>query len=193
MRDHALRPQPPAPAPRPYTPEPRPQPRTPDTHPLSGLKHLGFITPQKPRPAVPTSREAEAAGDTLDPDVEQQLLHVSPGGNCLTNVAFPDAPLTAWRPDGSVGEHCTSPHVAEEVMVVVSGLRSGSCLVRFLCSNLCISRIDNYTRREVFGLLRVYFIYRFCIGFDLFIVLRDITHAAFLQLLTCKVSPCDVV
>ena len=46
-------------------------------------------------------------------------------------------------------------------MVVAFGLGSGSCLVRFLCSNLFISGIDYYTRREVFGLLKVYFIYRF--------------------------------
>jgi len=41
-------------------------------------------------------------------------------------------------------------------MVVVFGLGSGSCLVWFLCSNQFISGIDYYTRREVFGLLRVY-------------------------------------
>jgi hypothetical protein len=46
-------------------------------------------------------------------------------------------------------------------MVVAFGLGSGSCLVRFVCSNLFISGIDYYTRREVFGLLKVYFIYRF--------------------------------
>ena len=44
-------------------------------------------------------------------------------------------------------------------MVVAFGLGSGSCLVRFLCSNLFISGIDYYTRREVFGLLRVYFLF----------------------------------
>jgi len=45
MGEHTPRPQPPAPAPRPHTPE---------THRLSGLEHLGFVTPQKPCPAVPT-------------------------------------------------------------------------------------------------------------------------------------------
>jgi len=78
-------------------------------------------------------------------------------------------------------------------MVVAFGLGSGSCLVRFLCSNLFISGIDYYTRREVFGSLKVYFIYRFCIGFILFIVLWDIAHAVFLQLLACKEPPCDGV
>jgi len=55
-------------------------------------------------------------------------------------------------------------------MVVVFRLGSGSCLVRFLCSNLFISGIDYYTRREVFGSLKVYFIYRFCIGFILLVL-----------------------
>jgi hypothetical protein len=46
-------------------------------------------------------------------------------------------------------------------MVVAFGLGSGSCLVRFVCSNLCISGIDYYTRRKVFGSLKVYFIIGF--------------------------------
>jgi hypothetical protein len=50
-------------------------------------------------------------------------------------------------------------------MVVAFGLGSGSCLVCFLGSNLFISGIDYYMRREGFGSLKVYFIYRFCIGF----------------------------
>jgi len=54
-------------------------------------------------------------------------------------------------------------------MVVAFGLGSGSCLVRFLCANVFISGIDYYTRCEVFGLLKVYFIYRFCIGFILLV------------------------
>jgi len=44
-------------------------------------------------------------------------------------------------------------------MVVAFGLVSGSCLVRFLRSNLFISAIDYYTRREVFGSLRFNFIH----------------------------------
>jgi hypothetical protein len=83
-------------------------------------------------------------------------------------------------------------------MVVAFRLGSGSCLVRFHCSNLFISGIECYTRREVFGSLKVYFIYGFCtgfigIGFNLFIVLWVITHAALLQLLECKGPPCDGV
>jgi len=45
MHEHTPRPQPPAPAPRPQTADARPRPRTPDTHPLSGLEHLGLLKP----------------------------------------------------------------------------------------------------------------------------------------------------
>jgi len=114
MRKHTPRPQPPAPAPRPQTPEPPPRPRTPETHTLSGLEFLGLVTPQKPRPAAPTLREAEAAGNTSDVDVEQQLLGESAGGDGLRDGPLPDVPLPdvplpgvplpEERPDGSVGE-----------------------------------------------------------------------------------------
>jgi len=99
MREHTPRPQPPAPAPQPQTPDPRPRPRTPETHPLSGLERLGLVMPQEPRPVVPTQREAEAAGNTSDVDVDQQLLIESAGGDSL-----PDVPLPEARPDGLVGE-----------------------------------------------------------------------------------------
>jgi hypothetical protein len=121
--------------------------------------------PEKPRSAVPTEVEAEAAGKTSDVDVAQQLLIESAGGDSL-----PDVPLPGARPAGSAGEEETSLRVAEGAMVVAFGLGSGSCLVRFLCSNLFISSIDYYTRREVFGSLKVYFIYRFCIGFILLVL-----------------------
>jgi len=78
-------------------------------------------------------------------------------------------------------------------MIVVFRLESGSGIVHSLCSNLYIPGIEYYTRREVFGSLRVYYIYRFCIGFILFIVLWDIVHAAFLQLPACKEPPYDGV
>jgi hypothetical protein len=83
-------------------------------------------------------------------------------------------------------------------MDVAFRLGSGSCLVHFLDSNLFNSGIYYYTHRQVFGSLKVYFIYGFCtgfifIGFRLFIVLWDIAHAAFLQLLACKGPPCDGV
>jgi hypothetical protein len=104
MREHTQRPQHPAPAPRPQTPDPRPRPRTPETHPLGGLEHWGLVTPQNPRPAVPTQREAEAAGNTSDVDVDQQLLIESAGGDSLPDVPLPDVPLPEVRPAGSVGE-----------------------------------------------------------------------------------------
>jgi hypothetical protein len=74
MRKQTPWPQPLALTPRPQTPESRPRPRTPETHSLSGLEFLGLVTPPKPRPAAPTLREAEAAGNISDVDVEQQLL-----------------------------------------------------------------------------------------------------------------------
>jgi len=118
MREHTPRPQPLAPAPWPHTPEPasrpqslepRPRPQTPDTHPLSGLEHLGLVTLQNPRPAVPTLREAEGARNTSDVHVDQQMLSEPAGGKDLPNVPLPnvplpDASLPEARPDGSVGE-----------------------------------------------------------------------------------------
>ena len=77
------------------------------------------MTPQKPRPAAPTLREADAAGNISDDDVEQQLLGKSAGGDSLPDVRLPDVPLPDFplpdvplpdvplpeaRPDGSVGE-----------------------------------------------------------------------------------------
>jgi hypothetical protein len=99
MREYTPQPQPPAPAQRPQSLDPRPRPRTPETHPLSRLEHLGIVTPQKPRPAVPTQREAEAAGNTSDVGVHQQLLIESAGGDSLADVPLPEAPR-----EGSVGE-----------------------------------------------------------------------------------------
>jgi len=73
----------------------------------------------------------------------------------VTNFAVPDvpvqnapllyAPLAEVRLDGSVGEKWTSSRVAEEVMVIVFRLWSGSHHVLGLCSNLFISSIDYYT------------------------------------------------
>jgi len=93
MREHTPWTQPPASAIRPQTPEPRPQPQIPETHPLSGLEHLGLVTPQQPRPAVQTCREAEAAGNTTDVDVDQQLLSELVRGDSLPDVPLPDVPL----------------------------------------------------------------------------------------------------
>ena len=70
MCEHTPQPQPLAPSPRLQTPEPHPRPPTLETHPLSGLEDLGIVTPQKPRPTVRSLREAEAAGNTSDVDVD---------------------------------------------------------------------------------------------------------------------------
>jgi hypothetical protein len=90
---HTPRPQPLAPGPWPQTPEPPPRSRTLETHTLSGLEFLGLVTPQKPLPAAPTLRDAEADGSTLDVDVEQQQLGESAGGDGLPNGPLPDVPL----------------------------------------------------------------------------------------------------
>jgi len=113
MREHTLRPQPPAAAPKLQTPEPPPLLQTPETHTLTGLEFLRLVTPQKARPVAPTLLEAEAAGNTPDVEVEQQLLNKSVGGDSLPDVPLPDVPLPdvplphvtipAPRPDGSVG------------------------------------------------------------------------------------------
>ena len=60
-----------------------------------------LVMPKKPRPAAPTLREAEAAGNTSDVDVDQQLLGELAGGDSLPDVPLPDVPL----PD------VTLPHV----------------------------------------------------------------------------------
>ena len=104
-------------------------------------------------------------------DEDQQLLFESAGGDSVPDVPLPNVPLPDDRPDASGVEEGTNPPVAEEAMVVAFGLGLGSCLVRFICSNLYISGIDYYMRRKVFGSLKVCFIYRFCIGFILFVLL----------------------
>ena len=81
----------------------------PDTHPLSGLEDLRLVTLQNPRPAVPSRRDADVAGNTSDVNVDQQLLGGSVGGDILPdipvpNISFPDVPLPEVHPDGSVGE-----------------------------------------------------------------------------------------
>jgi hypothetical protein len=88
------------------------------------VEFLGFVTPPKPRPAVATRREAEAAGNTTEVDVEQQLLGELANGDGLPDgpvpdvphldvplldgpcpdVPLPDVPFPEARPDGSVGK-----------------------------------------------------------------------------------------
>jgi hypothetical protein len=57
-------------APQVQTPEPPPRPQTLETYTLSGLQFLGLVMTQNTCPAEPTRREAKAAGNTLDVDVE---------------------------------------------------------------------------------------------------------------------------
>jgi len=99
MREHTTGPQPAARAPWPQTAESRPQPQMPETHPLSGLEDLRLVTPQKPRQAVPSLREAEAAGNTSVVDVDQQLFGESAGGDSLHNVPSPRCP-SPWGTPG---------------------------------------------------------------------------------------------
>jgi len=104
MCEDSPRPQPPAPTPWAQTPEPLPRPRTPESHPLGGLEYLGLLTLQRHRPVVPTLREAVAAGNTWDVDVDQQLLGEWAGGDSLPNVPLPFLHLQQEHLDGSVGE-----------------------------------------------------------------------------------------
>jgi len=90
MCKHTPWPQPPAPAPWPSTQEARPCPQTPETQPLSLLEILGLLMTQKPRPVAPTLREAEAAENTTDVDVDRPLLGESAGGDRLPVVSRPN-------------------------------------------------------------------------------------------------------
>ena len=99
------------------------------------------MTPQRLHPVVPTLREAEAAGNISDADMDQHLLRESASGDSLPDVLlpddhFPDGHITVARLDGLVREHRMSPHIADEAMVAAFGLGSGSGLFHCLCSNL---------------------------------------------------------
>jgi len=141
-----------------------------------------------------------AGGDCLSevPLPAVPLRHVAIPDVAPPDVALPNVPQPEARPDGSVGKEWTSTRVAVAGMVVAFGSWSSSCLVRLLCSTLFITGIDYYMHHEVFGSLNFHFFYGFCtgfifIGFSLFIVLWDIGHAAYLQLLPCKEPPGDGV
>ena len=55
------------------TPEPPTRPPTPQTHTLSGRVFLEVMTPYTYHPAAQSLREAEAAGNSLDFNVQQQI------------------------------------------------------------------------------------------------------------------------
>jgi len=181
LHPYTQRPQPPAPSPRPQTPEPHPPLQTLESHTVGGLGFLGLLTPQKPCPAVLTLGGAGAARQTFDVDVDHQLLGKSAGGDSLPNVPLPNVPRPNFplpnvhfpevHPDGLVGEEGTSPHDAVEAMFVAFRLGLGSCRVPFRCSNQWISGIDHYRCCDVYESITVLFIYGFCIGFILFLVL----------------------
>ena len=112
------------------------------------------MTPQEPHPAVPTLREAEAARNTSDDNVERQLPGESARGNSLPDVPPPDVPppdgplpdvpvldypVPEARPDHSVGEEGISPQVAEVVCVQAT---FGFLSCEFLCCDPFISGTD---------------------------------------------------
>jgi len=66
-------------------------------------------------------------------------------------------------------------------------------VVHFLWSNLFISGIEYYALRKIHQSLSVYAVHGFYNGFIQFIVLWDIAHTVFSQLLGCKEPPCDGV
>jgi hypothetical protein len=111
MREHTTRPQPPAPSPLSETLDTRPPTRIPETHPLSGLRHFRLVTPPQSPPEMPTLREAEAAGNFSDVDVDQQLIGELAGGNSLPDDPLSDTFLPDTHPDGSVGEKSTSARI----------------------------------------------------------------------------------
>ena len=61
------------------------------------------MTLHKPCLAVPSLREAEAAGNTSDVDVDQQQLGKLVGGDSVPDIPLPDVPLCEARLDSSVG------------------------------------------------------------------------------------------
>ena len=156
MRDNTTQPQPPVPARRPQTTEPPPRPRTLETHTMSGLEFLWLVTPQKPHPAMTTRRDANAAGNTSDIDMELEILCESAGGNNfnnspLTDVSLPDVPLpnVALPNVAPLMFHSLMPApmaqwVRSEPVLSLQTRSAfqvewGSCLVSFLSGKLFIS------------------------------------------------------
>jgi len=154
MRGHTPWPQPPAPALRPQILDPRPQPRTLETHTFSGLEFLGIVTAQKAHSAAPTLREAEAAGNTSDANVDQQLIRDSAGGDSLPNVPpgmshfrMSPSPMSLSPMSISLRRARIAQKARSELFLGLQrqrpfGLGSGSCLVSIRCCNLIISGTD---------------------------------------------------
>jgi len=62
------------------------------------------VKPQKACLVKPTLQEAEIAGNSLDVDVDQQLIGESAGGDSLHDVPLLDEPHLEVRLDGSVAK-----------------------------------------------------------------------------------------
>jgi hypothetical protein len=93
MREHTTWPQPLPYALQPQIPEPSSRPRTPETHTLSQLEFLEHVMPLKYLPAAPTRRHAEAAENTLDVDVDLQLIGELADCDWIPDVPLLDVPL----------------------------------------------------------------------------------------------------
>jgi hypothetical protein len=63
---------------------------------------MGLLMPQKPCPTVTILRQTEAATNTPEVDVTQQLLSELPGGNSLPDIPLPDVPLPLAAPNSLV-------------------------------------------------------------------------------------------
>ena len=66
--------------------------------PLNGLEFSGLVTAQKPCPSAPTLRDTEAAGNTSDVNVDQQLLGESACVDSLPDISCADVPLLDFPP-----------------------------------------------------------------------------------------------
>jgi hypothetical protein len=125
--------------PRPQSQEPLARPPTPEPHALSPLEFLGLVKPQIPHLVALNLLKSEAARNTSNVDVEQQLLSTMSVGDNLSNVTLaevllravffpvvslpnvplPDVSLTEMDPDGLGGQGRTSSLFAGKVCVQV--------------------------------------------------------------------------
>jgi len=174
---------------------------------------MELINPRTPGLTVPTLQEAVAAPNSVDVNVDQQLLPQSASEKSVPNIAVADIPFPEAYSDGLGGEKWSSPPVARQGDCCCIGVRVrflscefplvhyihltywlrhmwrwfdplGFCwflarlslglgcgLVHLHPSNLFISDIGYYSHCKVSGYPRDYFMYGFCIGYIVFIVL----------------------
>jgi hypothetical protein len=93
IHEHTPRAKPLASAPWPQSPEPHPRAQTLETNPPNGLQHLRLVRAQNPQLVVQTLREADAARNTADEDVNQHLVTVS-----LMSLSLMSYPLMFLSP-----------------------------------------------------------------------------------------------